>query len=228
MGIWLLASETHLTVLCSLEKSLCSASEQADVKRAFSKIDTEGNGFIQETHLPDLMKELEQPHDDQNVLRVKEELDSEDLGIITLGSVLQKYLPQSVQLSLQSIGGAAGAISQDDQFQVMTDIPFIHYNGLNFKQNPNANATSDASDTTSPLVVSATSDTASPLVVSATSDSSSNTPRDANQSFSYGIGVIGLDAGGGGKESKLDLILSTRWPAVNIAWSLGPRPLVDC
>merc|ERR1712226_738490 len=216
MGIWLLASETHLTVLCSLEKSLCSASEQADVKRAFSKIDTEGNGFIQETQLPDLMKEMNQPHDDQSVLRVKEELDSEDLGIITLGSVLQKYLPQSAQLSLQSLGGATGAISQDEQFQVMTDIPFIHYNGLNFKQNPNANTISDASDT------------ASPLAVSASGGSSSNTPRDANQSFSYGIGVIGLDAGGGGKESKLDLILSTRWPAVNIAWSLGPRPLVDC
>ncbi|XP_075263045.1 ubiquitin carboxyl-terminal hydrolase MINDY-3-like isoform X2 [Convolutriloba macropyga] len=204
--IWLLSSETHLTVLCSLEKSLCAASEEANLKRAFAKFDTEGNGFIQETQLPDLMHELGEANDHESVLRVKSELDSEDLGIITLGAVMQKYLPESAQLTLQSITGQP--VAQGQEFQVMTDIPFIHYNGLHFKRNTSSSNSKDDDPAVEKKVQS------------------------LEHSFSYGIGIIGLDAGrlagaAGVKESKLDLILSTKWPAINISWSLGPQPSVD-
>ena len=53
---WLLSTETHLTVLCSLEKSLCSASASDRVKQTFSKYDANGNGFIQEQDLENLLK----------------------------------------------------------------------------------------------------------------------------------------------------------------------------
>lgn len=112
---WLLSTETHLTTLCSLEKSLCSASASDRVKQIFSKYDANGNGFIQEQDLESLLNDLDLPADSESVASTKSRLDTEDLGIITLGSIIQTFYPELLTAS---------------EFEIITDVPFIHYNGM--------------------------------------------------------------------------------------------------
>lgn len=57
--IWVLGSETHLTVLFSTEKRLVSPETPADqAKRVFRKFDPEGNDFIPANLLQDVLAEL--------------------------------------------------------------------------------------------------------------------------------------------------------------------------
>ena len=182
--IWLLSSETHLTVLCSTERNLCSAGEELTVKQAFAKLDSSGNGFIQEGDLSRLLKDLQLPDDDSSLAAAKSELDSEDLGIITLGAIMLKYFPHLLQAN---------------DFEVITDVPFMQYNGLNFKTESNTVTISPSK-----------------------SDATSITP-----SYSYGVGVIGLGSQTAADSTKLELILATKWPAIQINWSVGSKPSVD-
>lgn len=57
--VWVLGSETHLTVLFSPEKELVSPETPAEhAKRVFRKYDPEGNNFISANLLQDVLAEL--------------------------------------------------------------------------------------------------------------------------------------------------------------------------
>lgn len=188
---WLLSTETHLTVLCSLEKSLCSASASDRVKQTFSKYDANGNGFIQEQDLEKLLKDLDLPADSESLASTKSRLDTEDLGIITLGSIIQTFYPELLTAS---------------EFEVITDVPFIHYNGMM-------------------LSSEAPSDKVDSIVEGAEGFVQESTA--AQTCYSYGSGVVGLASLDAGTATKMDLILATKWPAIQINWSTGPTPCVD-
>lgn len=58
--VWLLRSETHLTVLFSRDMELVGPPSQRDkAKEKFSEIDTEGSGFKAADKLEDLMLGLD-------------------------------------------------------------------------------------------------------------------------------------------------------------------------
>lgn len=57
--MWVLGSETHLTVLFSNEKKLVSAETPAEqAKRVFKKYDNDGNNFIPTDSLQNVLAEL--------------------------------------------------------------------------------------------------------------------------------------------------------------------------
>lgn len=110
--IWILGSETHLSVFFTKEMALVaseSPSEQA--RRVFQSFDPEDNGFIPDTLLEDVMKALDLVSDPDYVNLMKSKLDPEGLGIILLGQFLLEFFP--------------------DQDSVIPDsFPVYHYNGL--------------------------------------------------------------------------------------------------
>ena len=58
--IWVLASETHLTVLFSELKQLVSEETQSEkARRVFKSFDPEGNGFISTVLLEDALRSLD-------------------------------------------------------------------------------------------------------------------------------------------------------------------------
>lgn len=57
--VWILGSETHLTVLFSTERRLVSPETPAEqAKRVFRKYDPEGNNFIPANLLQEVLSEL--------------------------------------------------------------------------------------------------------------------------------------------------------------------------
>ncbi|XP_026140621.1 ubiquitin carboxyl-terminal hydrolase MINDY-3-like [Carassius auratus] len=110
--IWILGSETHLSVFFTKEMALVapeSPSEQA--RRVFQTFDPEDNGFIPDTLLEDVMKALDLVSEPDYVNLMKSKLDPEGLGIILLGQFLQEFFPH--------------------QDSVIPDsFPVYHYNGL--------------------------------------------------------------------------------------------------
>lgn len=113
--IWILASETHLTVFFSKEKSLIQDNDKNRCLaiKAFQRYDPSENGFLKTEDLEKLMESLELLTDKEYVDVVKKQLDSEDLGIITKSAFLNEFFPQSEQSSVP------------EKFKV------YHYNGLN-------------------------------------------------------------------------------------------------
>uniref|UniRef100_A0A8C5C9V2 Ubiquitin carboxyl-terminal hydrolase MINDY n=1 Tax=Gadus morhua TaxID=8049 RepID=A0A8C5C9V2_GADMO len=110
--IWILGSETHLSVLFTKERSLVgpeSTSEQA--RRVFQSFDPEDNGFIPESLLEDVMKALDLVSETEYVSLMKSKLDPESLGIILLGPFLLEFFPE-----------------QDSG--IPDSFPVYHYNGL--------------------------------------------------------------------------------------------------
>ncbi|XP_008321570.1 ubiquitin carboxyl-terminal hydrolase MINDY-3 isoform X1 [Cynoglossus semilaevis] len=110
--IWILGSETHLSVFFTKEMSLVgpeSPSEQA--RRVFQSYDPEDNGFIPESLLEDVMKALDLVSEPEYVSIVKSKLDPENLGIILLGPFLLEFFP-----------------NQDSG--IPDSFPVYHYNGL--------------------------------------------------------------------------------------------------
>uniref|UniRef100_A0A8D2N7P8 Ubiquitin carboxyl-terminal hydrolase MINDY n=1 Tax=Zonotrichia albicollis TaxID=44394 RepID=A0A8D2N7P8_ZONAL len=93
--IWILGSETHLTVFFAKDMALVAPeapSEQA--RRVFQTYDPEDNGFIPDTLLEDVMKALDLVSDPEYVNLMKTKLDPEGLGIILLGPFLQEFFPE--------------------------------------------------------------------------------------------------------------------------------------
>ncbi|KAM4705166.1 LOW QUALITY PROTEIN: ubiquitin carboxyl-terminal hydrolase MINDY-3 [Rhinophrynus dorsalis] len=93
--IWVIGSETHLTVFFTKEMSLVapeSPSEQA--RRVFQTYDPEDNGFIPDALLEDIMKALDLVSETEYVNLMKTKLDPEGLGIILLGAFLQEFFPE--------------------------------------------------------------------------------------------------------------------------------------
>ncbi|CAK9816738.1 Ubiquitin carboxyl-terminal hydrolase MINDY-3 homolog [Anthophora quadrimaculata] len=110
--IWVLGSETHLSVLFSTEKRLVSPETPADqAKRVFRKFDPEGNNFIPANLLQDVLAELGLVTDADYVNVMRKKLDNENLGIILRTNFMDEFFPEEPRTC-------------PDTF------PLYHYNGL--------------------------------------------------------------------------------------------------
>ncbi|KAJ8984143.1 hypothetical protein NQ317_017793 [Molorchus minor] len=110
--VWVVASDTHLTVLFSDERKLVSPetkSEQA--RRVFKSFDPDGNNFISSDKLQDVLKALDLVSEPEYVNIMRKRLDSENLGIILLNAFMDEFFPKEER-------------STPDMFTL------VHYNGL--------------------------------------------------------------------------------------------------
>ncbi|KAJ7985646.1 hypothetical protein DPEC_G00354220 [Dallia pectoralis] len=110
--IWILGSETHLSVFFTKEMCLVapeSPSEQA--RRVFQSFDPEDNGFIPDSLLEEVMKALDLVSEPQYVNLMKSKLDPEGLGIVLLAPFLLEFFP-------------------DQDSGIPEAFPVYHYNGL--------------------------------------------------------------------------------------------------
>ncbi|XP_066599876.1 ubiquitin carboxyl-terminal hydrolase MINDY-3 homolog [Prorops nasuta] len=93
--VWVLGSETHLTVLFSNERLLVSPETPAEqARRIFKKFDPEGNKFISANLLQDVLSELGLVADAEYVDIMRKKLDNESLGIILLASFMEEFFPE--------------------------------------------------------------------------------------------------------------------------------------
>ncbi|XP_063132316.1 ubiquitin carboxyl-terminal hydrolase MINDY-3 isoform X2 [Rattus norvegicus] len=139
--IWIVGSETHLTVffakifaayeealflVCKRLDTLCTdmalvapeaPSEQA--RRVFQTYDPEDNGFIADTLLEDVMKALDLVSDPEYINLMKNKLDPEGLGIILLGPFLQEFFPDQVMY----VEGTAVVMGFEDPMLQTDDTP---------------------------------------------------------------------------------------------------------
>lgn len=93
--VWVLGSETHLTVLFSAEKRLVSPETPAEqARRIFKRFDPEGNNFISSNLLQDVLAELGLVADAEYVDIMRKKLDGENLGIILLASFMDEFFPE--------------------------------------------------------------------------------------------------------------------------------------
>lgn len=110
--IWVLASETHLTVLFSELKQLVSEETQSEkARRVFKSFDPEGNGFISTVLLEDALRSLDLVSEPEYVKVMAQRLDPEGLGIVLLYAFMEEFYPKETS-------------SVPDVFTVW------HYNGL--------------------------------------------------------------------------------------------------
>lgn len=92
--VWVLGSETHLTVLFSRDPHLVSPERPSDAaKRVFKTFDPEGNNFISTVLLEDILKACDLVSDTEYVEVMKKKLDSEGLGIILLRDFMDEFFP---------------------------------------------------------------------------------------------------------------------------------------
>lgn len=111
--IWVLGSETHLTVLFSRQLSLVAPpSPREAAASAFTALDTDQSGFIPSTSLATLMQNLNLFAEEEYVELMRAKMDSEGLGIILIHQFLEEFYPDSALTSCP------------DSFTL------YHYNGL--------------------------------------------------------------------------------------------------
>ncbi|CAL8090758.1 unnamed protein product [Calicophoron daubneyi] len=129
--IWVLGSETHLTVLASPQPELVSdESSHTDQKATLHQAELEfarlsvgqdpDTGFIQSERLAELLQNLQISYTDQSLNGVKQKLDPEDLGVILKEPFLLHFFPKEMSKRCSQI----------------SNFKLIHYNGLQ-KSNPN-------------------------------------------------------------------------------------------
>jgi len=110
--VWLLGSETHLTVLFSWDDKLVAPESPGEIaRRVFQTFDPEGNNFIQSILLEDLMRTLELFADSEYVELMVKKLDPEGLGVILLNDFLEEFY-------------------QNDRYGGPDTFTLFHYNGL--------------------------------------------------------------------------------------------------
>lgn len=115
-AIWVLASETHLTVLFSDEKSLVSQESGAEIaRRVFSQYDNENTGFIASAVLQDILSVLGLESDPDYVEIMKRKLDPDSTSIVLLSDFMYEFFP-------------------DDKKSTPDTFDLFHYNGI-----PNSN-----------------------------------------------------------------------------------------
>lgn len=115
--VWVLASDTHLTVLFSLERRLAAPETVGEsAERIFRSFDPEGNNFIPSAALQDVLCAADLVSEPEYVELMRRKLDSENLGIILLSAFMDEFFP----------GCEHGA---PDTFTIH------HYNGL-LRSNP--------------------------------------------------------------------------------------------
>ncbi|KAI5713140.1 ubiquitin carboxyl-terminal hydrolase MINDY-3 homolog [Diaphorina citri] len=90
--VWVLGSETHLTVTFSFEKRLACLESSADkARRVFKMFDPDGNNFIASDHLQNLLAKLDLVSDINYVDIMRKKLDPDELGIILLSAFMDEF-----------------------------------------------------------------------------------------------------------------------------------------
>lgn len=93
--VWVLGSETHLTVLFSFESQLVRPETPQEIaRRVFKTFDPEGNNFIPNAVLGDVLKKLDLVSEPEYVNIMTKKLDPENLGIILLNAFLEEFFPE--------------------------------------------------------------------------------------------------------------------------------------
>jgi len=111
--IWLLGSETHLTLLWSQDMRLVQPRSPRELAiMAFNQIDKDHAGFIPGTEFKNLLDKLELFSEEEYVKIMLEKVDSDGLGIVLLPMFLEEFFPD------------LGQSSHIDTFML------CHYNGL--------------------------------------------------------------------------------------------------
>uniref|UniRef100_A0A1L8DAV1 Ubiquitin carboxyl-terminal hydrolase MINDY n=1 Tax=Nyssomyia neivai TaxID=330878 RepID=A0A1L8DAV1_9DIPT len=117
--VWVMASETHLSVLFSTEKRLVSPETPSEIaRRVFKSYDPDGNNFIPSVVLQDVLCTLDLVSDKEYVDIMRSKLDPENLGIILLNGFMDEFFPQEKR-------------SMPDTFVLW------HYNGIPGSNNGN-------------------------------------------------------------------------------------------
>uniref|UniRef100_A0A1I8P9S4 Ubiquitin carboxyl-terminal hydrolase MINDY n=1 Tax=Stomoxys calcitrans TaxID=35570 RepID=A0A1I8P9S4_STOCA len=110
--VWVMGSETHLTVLFSNEKRLVSPETPSEIaRRVFKSYDPDGNNFIPTPVLQDVLAALDLVSEAEYVEIMQRRLDPEGLGIILLNAFMDEFFPLEKR-------------STPDTFDLM------HYNGI--------------------------------------------------------------------------------------------------
>uniref|UniRef100_A0A182QYT7 Ubiquitin carboxyl-terminal hydrolase MINDY n=1 Tax=Anopheles farauti TaxID=69004 RepID=A0A182QYT7_9DIPT len=114
--VWVMGSDTHLTVLFSTETRLVSPETPGEVaRRVFRQFDGDGSNFIPAALLQDVLCALELVSEPEYVDLMRSRLDPENLGIILLNAFMNEFFPDEKK-------------STPDTFDL------LHYNGI-----PNSN-----------------------------------------------------------------------------------------
>uniref|UniRef100_A0A1A9X4J8 Ubiquitin carboxyl-terminal hydrolase MINDY n=1 Tax=Glossina brevipalpis TaxID=37001 RepID=A0A1A9X4J8_9MUSC len=110
--VWVMGSETHLTVLFSNEKRLVSPETPSEIaRRVFKSYDPDGNNFIPTAVLQDVLATLDLVSEAEYVEIMQRRLDPEGLGIILMNAFMDEFFPLEKR-------------STPDTFDLM------HYNGI--------------------------------------------------------------------------------------------------
>uniref|UniRef100_A0A182T0Y5 Ubiquitin carboxyl-terminal hydrolase MINDY n=1 Tax=Anopheles maculatus TaxID=74869 RepID=A0A182T0Y5_9DIPT len=114
--VWVMGSDTHLTVLFSHEKRLVSPETPGEIaRRVFRQFDPDGSNFIPSPVLQDVLCALELVSEPEYVELMRSRLDPENLGIILLNAFMNEFFP-------------------DDKKSTPDTFDLLHYNGI-----PNSN-----------------------------------------------------------------------------------------
>ncbi|OQV19209.1 Protein FAM188A [Hypsibius exemplaris] len=117
--IWILASETHLSIVFALIRTLVeSEAEEAAAIRAFKNYDEHGSGFISADKLKDVLETLNLFREDEYVNSLKDKMDKDKLDIILRSDFLAEFFPHTAKFN------------HGRPFDV------YHYNGLARPDNP--------------------------------------------------------------------------------------------
>lgn len=94
--IWLLGSETHLTVLFSKDRRLVYPPSLRDkAARKFKDLDPEDSGFVPTEKLRELMVGLDLFAEEAYVDIMRDKIDPDNLGIILLPQFLDEFFPDT-------------------------------------------------------------------------------------------------------------------------------------
>uniref|UniRef100_A0A182YCS4 Ubiquitin carboxyl-terminal hydrolase MINDY n=1 Tax=Anopheles stephensi TaxID=30069 RepID=A0A182YCS4_ANOST len=114
--VWVMGSDTHLTVLFSHEQRLVSPETPGEIaRRIFRQFDPDGSNFIPSPVLQDVLCALELVSEPEYVELMRSRLDPENLGIILLNAFMNEFFP-------------------DDKKSTPDTFDLLHYNGI-----PNSN-----------------------------------------------------------------------------------------
>lgn len=93
--IWVLGSETHLSVLFSPEKKLVAAETPREAAiRIFQTMNADGASFIEASQLQEVLRQLDLVSVPEYVDIMRKKLDPENLGIILLNAFLDEFFEE--------------------------------------------------------------------------------------------------------------------------------------
>ncbi|CAF1290291.1 unnamed protein product [Rotaria sp. Silwood1] len=118
--IWILGSETHLTVIFSRERALVELDNETPLKQALKK----RNGFISNNLLEQVLNEINEfsiIKINPTLSQLKQRMDPDNLQIITESSFIKELFPQDKYIN-----------SNNQTLTPLNGKPFViyHYNGL--------------------------------------------------------------------------------------------------